>query len=300
MGEIIPEKMPELEGFLIGKCMTDKRRESLIAKLVENNSKRLHRFTDIKAAGIFIESLYRLLFVQDLQEVHDAARLHAYRQELEEQLEELLLSTRPDRSWAAQHTEAFFCALTDIYDLLLLDAGAILESDPAAQSLDEVLAAYPGFYATAIYRFSHQLLAQGVQLLPRVFTEYAHSRTGIDIHPGAAIGHSLAIDHGTGVVIGETAMVGNRVKIYQGVTLGALQVSRAARSRKRHPTIEDDVVIYAGATILGGDTVVGRGCIIGGNVWLTHSVPPDSVVYHKSEVHIKGSNPFPAPIDFVI
>ena len=280
--------------------MVDNRRESLIAKLVANNSKRLHRFTDTKAAEVFIESLYRFLFVNDLDASCDAARLHAFRQELEEQLEGLLLSTRPDRNWATQQTGHFFTALTDIYDRLLLDAGAILESDPAAQSLDEILAAYPGFYATAIYRFSHQLLGQGVSLLPRVFTEYAHSRTGIDIHPGAVIGHALAIDHGTGVVIGETTMIGNNVKIYQGVTLGALQVSKEGRSRKRHPTIEDDVVIYAGATILGGETVVGKGSIIGGNVWLTYSVPPDSVVYHKSEVHIKDNNPFPAPIDFVI
>jgi serine O-acetyltransferase len=137
-------------------------------------------------------------------------------------------------------------------------------------------------------------------LLSRFFTEYAHSKTGIDIHPAATIGRSFSIDHGTGIVIGETTIIGNHVKIYQGVTLGALNVSKSIATMKRHPTIEDNVVIYAGATILGGTTIVGAGSIIGGNVWLTYSVPPNSVVYHKSEVHVKDNNPFPEPLNYSI
>lgn len=187
-----------------------------------------------------------------------------------------------------------------MYDQLLLDATAILQSDPAAKSIEEVMAAYPGFFATVVYRLAHLLWQQNIPVLPRYFTEYAHSRTGIDIHPGASIGHSFAIDHGTGVVIGETTVIGNGVKIYQGVTLGALNVSKENASVKRHPTIQDDVVIYAGATILGGNTTIGKGSIIGGNVWLTYSVPAASIVYHKSEINVKDSNNFPEPLNFVI
>ncbi|MGZ5287076.1 MAG: serine O-acetyltransferase, partial [Flavisolibacter sp.] len=183
---------------------------------------------------------------------------------------------------------------------LLLDAKAIADSDPAARSEQEVIATYPGFFATYVYRIAHFLWQEGYRLLPRFFTEYAHSKTGIDIHPAAVIGSSFAIDHGTGIVIGETSVIGNYVKIYQGVTLGALNVSKSGANIKRHPAIEDQVVIYAGATILGGSTVVGSGSIIGGNVWLTYSVPSNSVVYHKSEVHVKDNNPFPEPLNFVI
>ncbi|HSN59763.1 MAG TPA: hypothetical protein VLR49_02430, partial [Ferruginibacter sp.] len=159
---------------------------------------------------------------------------------------------------------------------------------------------YPGFYATAVYRLSNQLWKQGVKLLPRVFAEYAHSKTGIDIHPGATIGSSFFIDHGTGIVIGETTVIGNNVKIYQGVTLGALSVNKEQAKSKRHPTIEDNVVIYSGATILGGDTIIGSNSVIGGNVWLTNSVLPESIVYHKSEISIRDKNPLPDVLNFVI
>jgi serine O-acetyltransferase len=175
---------------------------------------------------------------------------------------------------------AYIAALAGVRAELLLDARATWEGDPAAQSVDEVILAYPGFLATAIYRLAHVLADLGAPLLPRLFTELAHRHTGIDIHPGARLGRSLSIDHGTGIVIGETAVLGDRVKLYQGVTLGALSVSKALARRKRHPTIGNDVVIYANATILGGETVVGDGSVIGGNVWLTHSVPPGSIVTH--------------------
>ncbi len=169
-------------------------------------------------------------------------------------------------------------ALPAIRATLLRDAAATAAGDPAASGVDEVVLAYPGFFATAVYRLAHRLHTSAVPLLPRVLGELAHRATGIDIHPGARIGADFAVDHGTGLVVGETAVVGDRVRLYQGVTLGAVVVSPAMRARKRHPTLGDDVVVYAGATILGGDTVVGARSRIGGNVWLTRSVPPDSVV----------------------
>ena len=181
----------------------------------------------------------------------------------------------------------FMAGLPDIYDWLQQDARAMFEADPAARSVDEVVLTYPGFYAIAIYRVAHSLHRLGFPLLPRLLTEYAHQRTGVDIHPGATIGRRLVIDHGTGVVIGETTVIGDNVKLYQGVTLGALMVEKALADRKRHPTIEDDVVVYANATILGGGTVVGKGSIIAGNAWLTQSVPAQSVVTRRSEVRAR-------------
>lgn len=170
-------------------------------------------------------------------------------------------------------------ALPAIRSLLLLDVEATVEGDPAAYSAAEVLLAYPGIAAITVHRLANFLYRRQVPLLPRIMSEYIHHRTGIDINPGATIGKSFAIDHGTGVVIGETTIIGDRVKIYQGVTLGALSVARTMQGHKRHPTIEDDVIIYSGATILGGDTVIGRGSIVGGNVWLVDSIPPYSKVY---------------------
>ncbi len=178
------------------------------------------------------------------------------------------------------------CALPELRRRLAADVRATFEGDPAAHSHDEIIFSYPGIFAISVYRVAHRLLELGVPLLPRIMTEYAHSATGIDIHPGAEIGQSFVIDHGTGVVIGETTRIGDRVRIYQGVTLGALSLPRDAgqrfRGRKRHPTIEDDVIIYSGATILGGDTVIGARSVIGGNVWLTESVPPDTMVVMES------------------
>ncbi|MDC6386237.1 serine acetyltransferase [Flagellimonas taeanensis] len=177
--------------------------------------------------------------------------------------------------------------LPEILEKLNLDAEAILNCDPASLSLREIYMAYPGFYAIAIYRLAHELYVQGVPLIPRLMTEYAHRQTGVDINPGAKIGRSFFIDHATGVVIGETAIIHDNVKIYQGVTLGALYVAKNLEKTKRHPTIKNNVTIYANATILGGDTVVGENSIIGGNAWITSSVPPNSTVYHTPEIKIK-------------
>jgi len=175
----------------------------------------------------------------------------------------------------------FFNQLPDIRTKLLMDADAMMSGDPAAISNAEVIRTYPGFYAIAVYRLANALFHLNIPLVPRILTEHAHNRTGIDIHPGATIGDNFCIDHGTGVVIGGTAHIGKNVKIYQGVTLGALSVKKEMASTKRHPTIKDNVVIYAGATILGGDTVIGEDSIIGGNVWITKSVLPKSRVYYK-------------------
>jgi serine O-acetyltransferase len=190
---------------------------------------------------------------------------------------------------------AFMHELPRLRSRLATDVRAAYQGDPAAKGFDEIIFSYPGLSAITIYRVAHLLHEQGIPLIPRIMTEHAHSMTGIDIHPGAHIGESFFIDHGTGVVIGETCEIGQRVRIYQGVTLGALSVRReeveSLRNRKRHPTIEDDVIIYSGATILGGDTVIGARSVIGGNVWLTESVPPDTQVYlKKPELVFKGKS----------
>jgi serine O-acetyltransferase len=179
--------------------------------------------------------------------------------------------------------QRLLAALPEVRAALAKDVLAAFESDPAASGVDEIVACYPGLYAIAIYRVAHRLLAYGAPVVPRMLTEQAHSRTGIDIHPGATIGASFFIDHGTGIVIGETSRIGDRVRIYQGVTLGALSVRDRSRTDKtagkqRHPTIEDEVTIYANATILGGNTVIGRGAVVGGNAWITYSVPPGTRV----------------------
>jgi len=194
----------------------------------------------------------------------------------------------------------FLTSLKSTRNTLIKDAEYILESDPAAKEIAEVIHIYPGFFAIYCYRIAHIINGMSIPLVSRIITEYAHMKTGIDIHPGATIGNPVSIDHGTGIVIGETARIGNHVKIYQGVTLGALSVDKSKALIKRHPTIEDNVILYAGCTILGGETVVGKNSIIGGNVWLTESIGPYSVVYHKSEIIVRNQSDFNEPINFVI
>ena len=183
--------------------------------------------------------------------------------------------------------ENFVSRLPEVLEKLNLDAEAILDCDPASLSIQEIYMAYPGFYAIAIYRLAHELYTQGFPMVPRLMTEYAHRQTGVDINPGAQIGKSFFIDHATGVVIGETAVIHDHVKLYQGVTLGALYVAKDLMKTKRHPTIMSNVTIYANATILGGETVIGENSVIGGNAWLTASVPPNSTVFHTPEIKIK-------------
>jgi serine O-acetyltransferase len=199
-----------------------------------------------------------------------------------------------DRPYGPEElTIRFISSLVELRRMVSLDVEAAFVGDPAAKGYDEIVLAYPAIRALLIHRIAHSLHLDGVPLLPRIMSEYAHDRTGIDIHPGAQIGERFFIDHGTGIVIGETAVIGERVRLYQGVTLGAksLKDSSSLRGKKRHPTIEDDVTIYAGSTILGGDTVIGAGTIIGGNVWLTKSVPPGSrVMAEAPRQRVSGPN----------
>jgi serine O-acetyltransferase len=274
--------------------------QQLISELVTRNQSNFAGFPSKQLAAEFADRLFQFLFgyskkrLNGHQEVENEFRL------LKSHLQTLLQEVIHEADVIEKATDAFFEAIPAIYHTLLDDANAILRTDPAAKSIEEVLMAYPGFYATAIYRVAHQLLLSEVPVIPRLLTEHAHSQTGIDIHPGAVIGKAFAIDHGTGLVIGETTVIGDHVKIYQGVTLGALSVDKARANKKRHPTVEDNVIIYSGSTILGGDTVIGRDSIIGGNVFLTYSIPSSSVVYHKSEIKVKDNNPFPEPLNFVI
>lgn len=177
-------------------------------------------------------------------------------------------------------------SIPEVRKILTTDVRATYDADPAAKSYDEIIFSYPGIYAITVYRIAHKLFEHDVPLLPRIMTEHAHSRTGIDIHPGAEIGESFVIDHGTGVVIGETTVIGGNVRIYQGVTLGALSIPKGSgdslRDTRRHPTIEDDVIIYSGATILGREAVIGARSVIGGNVWITEAIPPDTRVIMES------------------
>ena len=248
----------------------------------------------------FVDGLLGLLFPQ-LSEEGGAtadeigARLALIRRDLRD-----LLRPIEEPARAEEVAIAFTDALPDLYARIRLDADAIVAGDPAAESIDEVVSAYPGFLAIATHRIAHEIHHQGVSILPRLLSEVAHGRTGIDIHPGASIGRSFCIDHGTGIVIGETAVIGDLVKVYQGVTLGALSVAKSAAGTKRHPTIEDRVVLYANATVLGGDTVVGHDSVVGGNVWLTNSVPPYSLVYHTSQVRIRNVSDGFEAADFVI
>jgi serine O-acetyltransferase len=197
-----------------------------------------------------------------------------------------LAEKKPD-GWSEDVVLRFFDKIPELRRVLNTDVRAAYEGDPAASSIEEVVFSYPSVQAITAYRVAHELFIADVPMIPRIITEYAHSKTGIDINPGAQIGESFFIDHGTGVVIGATATIGNNVKLYQGVTLGALSVSRGEingrRGQKRHPTIEDDVTIYAGASIHGGETVIGKGSVIGGNVWLTKSVPPGSKIFGRAK-----------------
>jgi serine O-acetyltransferase len=223
--------------------------------------------------GKSVSTLFDLLSEQICRSIrHDCFRYDQACRECEEQGHELALE--------------LLKRIPDIRKTLATDVRAAYDGDPAAKSYDEIIFSYPGIYAIMVYRVAHRLFHLDVPLLPRIMTEHAHSITGIDIHPGAHIGESFCIDHGTGIVIGETTTIGKNVRVYQGVTLGALSIPRDSkqqpRGKKRHPTIEDEVIIYSGATILGGDTVIGERAVIGGNVWLTESVPPDTTVVMES------------------
>ena len=247
------------------------------------------RIPSPSAVCSWLDGLLKVLFPEL------ADRRYTSRRELEQHYRQLklelftILETMEEGlpKTAAELEMAFLDRLPEVHALLNMDAEAILQGDPAAVNKTEVIRTYPGFLAIAVYRLAHEFYRLGVPLIPRILTEHIHSLTGIDIHPGATIGERFCIDHGTGVVIGETVNIGNDVKIYQGVTLGALSVAKEMAQTKRHPTIQDRAVIYSGATILGGQTTIGHDSIVGGNVWLTQSVPPFSRVYYEGYVRQK-------------
>lgn len=253
---------------------------------------------DKKKIEDFIDEFFRFIFFLEFQSCTTKDEIDKRLKYFKNEFVDILKSVLPkDRH---EDGALFFERFPEIYSKLKLDLQSIYDNDPAAKSIEEITFAYPGFFAIAIYRFAHELHSENIPLIPRIWSEFAHSKAGIDIHPAAKIGKSFFIDHGTGIVIGETTCIGDNVKLYQGVTLGALSVSKNIANTKRHPSIEDNVVIYSNATILGGETVIGKDSIIGGNVWITESVAPNSIVFHKGQVTIKNKFPFNEPIHFVI
>lgn len=278
--------------------MSDKIQQAIHA-IYDANESPWRIFIDKSAVENWIDSLIAWLF-RTSTKLNDLTVFESHAIELHGMLQSFLESEGFPKGKALSVADHFFAELPGIRSSLSQDLDAIMEFDPAAKSKNEVLLAYPGFFALSVYRVAHQLEQLEIPILPRLISEYAHSRTGIDIHPAATIGKRFFIDHGTGIVIGETAIIGNDVKIYQGVTLGALTVSKDKAREKRHPTIEDNVTLYANATILGGTTTIGRNAVIGGNVWVTSSIPPNSVVFHKSEMVIKNTQEFPEAINFNI
>ncbi|HAY71162.1 MAG TPA: serine acetyltransferase [Saprospirales bacterium] len=266
---------------------------NLISKISEEREKLSISYPSKKRAIGFIEDLYAALFLfhyktEDI--VHSMGML-------EKEFEMLLINGSADHSTVRKD---FFSALLDMYQFSMEDAVAIYNFDPAAKSVQDVLNCYPGFFALAIHRIAHICWNLGLHSVARIFSEHVHGKTGIDIHPGAQIGRRLAIDHGTGIVIGETCIIGDDVKIFQGVTLGALSVGKINEDTKRHPTIENRVIIYANATILGGQTVIGENSVIGGNVWLVTSIEKNSTVFNESKIKIKSHEKIHDYLDFVI
>ena len=250
----------------------------------------------------FIEEMLEFLFPHFSEKIYfTEEELDAKLILLQRNLKSILKSMNTESGFnITEVAEKFMSFIPEVHAKLWQDAEAINSGDPAAESVDEVILAYPGFYAIAIYRIAHEFYKLKIPIFPRILTEYAHQVTAIDIHPGAEIGNSFCIDHGTGIVIGETTTIGNNVKLYQGVTLGALSVDKKMAKQKRHPTVEDNVIIYAQAVILGGETRIGHNSVIGGNAWLTSSVEPYSIVSHKNEIRFRSNKENPELIDFVI
>ncbi|WP_459209396.1 serine O-acetyltransferase EpsC [Aquimarina rhabdastrellae] len=257
------------------------KKEIIIAKIKQQKKHLNLKLRLKKHTEYFTDLLFYTLFDTETELTENIEKLEATFKELIE------LSCWKHETPCAEIWDAYITSLPIILEKLNKDAIAFIESDPAANSLEEIYLAYPGFYAITIYRLSHELYKFGFPLVPRLMTEYAHRLTGTDINPAAQIGESFFIDHATGIVIGETVIIKNNVKIYQGVTLGGLYVNRKLRNVKRHPTVEDNVTIYANATILGGETVIGANSIIGGNVWVTSSIPENSVITHTAQSKIK-------------
>jgi len=255
--------------------------DKIIQSIRNNKQNHLVDFRLKSKTEDFTNDLFYILFDSQISVSENIDSLASSFKEIS-----LMLDSTDDVS--TEHIwKKFLIGLPELLKQLNQDAKCIYLHDPAARSVEEVILAYPGFFAIAVYRISHNLQLLNMRLVPRMMSEFAHRLTGIEIHPGAEIGSPFFIDHGTGIVIGESTVIKNNVKLYQGVTLGALQVSKEMENTKRHPTVEDRVTIYAGATILGGDTIIGENCTIGGNVWLTKSVPANSIVYQRTDTKLK-------------
>ncbi len=249
----------------------------------------------------FVDHLVHILFPIKVDCLQEEDSIGAALENSEILLLELLTSIKASLPVEPQKIcDGFFARLPAAFDDMINDAKAMAKFDPASSCIEEIILCYPGFYCMSVYRMANILFRLDVQLIPRVMMEYVHSKTGIDIHPGSTIDTPFFIDHGTGVVIGETAVIGKNVKIYQGVTLGALTVEKSMAKTKRHPSIEDNVTIYAGSTILGGDTVIGHDTVVGGNTWITESVLPHSMVYRQHRVVVRDSKDYDKPLDFTI
>ncbi|WP_461533516.1 serine O-acetyltransferase [Sinomicrobium sp.] len=257
------------------------KKQTIIEGIVKHKQNPNLRFQLKEKTEAFTSRLFYTLFDSDTSVAENIDTL-------EEEFQEIVdLACWAPGKPCSKIWENYLDELPEILRKLNLDALAIVENDPASNTVEEVCLAYPGFLAIAVYRLSRPLYLYGLPIVPRLMAEYAHRLTGVDINPGAQIGESFFIDHATGIVIGETTVIKDHVKIYQGVTLGALHVEKSLSNTKRHPTVESNVTIYANATILGGKTVIGANSIIGGNVWLTSSVPENSMVYHSPDIKIK-------------
>lgn len=264
--------------------------KEFLGKLYQAHQERLNCPSPAAVSQFFVD-LFGILFPDfSTTSFGSYTEFESYYRSLNDQLKQLIHPLGERVKLSKEVADQFFDTLPLIHEKLYQDVAAMYEGDPAAKSRGEVIRTYPGFYSIAAYRVAHELLTLGVPDIPRMITERAHSKTGIDIHPAAQIGEYFCIDHGTGIVIGETTVIGHHVKIYQGVTLGALSVNKEDAVKKRHPTIEDHAVIYAGATILGGETVVGHHSVVGGNVWLTKSVPPYSKIYYQAKMYNGDTN----------
>jgi serine O-acetyltransferase len=274
---------------------------SFAGRLSQFNSGYCADVPSMELSRQFIENLIHALFPIRQNCAVDECEIAIELDRSAVKLRELLYSIRISLDRSPQEvTDQFFERVPEAFEKLAVDADAVTRYDPASSCVEEVILCYPGFYAITVYRLAHILYLLKVPILPRIMAEYAHEKTGIDIHPGAQIESPFFIDHGTGVVIGETAIIGREVRIFQGVTLGALTVDRSMANTKRHPTIEDHVVIYAGSTILGGNTVIGHHTVVGGNTWITESILPHSLVYRNHRVLVRDKKDFTPPNNFEI
>jgi serine O-acetyltransferase len=287
--------------FLFNLFVMSSSYKNFPKKLLSVTESFKHETPSVPKTHHFVTDIVNFLFPIRTDKNVSLLQLEAKWEDLQQQFLTLIQPVASKLEKNADETVVdFFGKIPAIHEKMLKDAEAFMRFDPAAKCPEEVILCYPGYYAITIYRLSHILYQMGIPILPRLISEFAHTKTGIDIHPGATIGNHFFIDHGTGIVIGETTHIGNNVKIYQGVTLGALYVGKELSDKKRHPTLEDNVIVYANSTILGGSTIVGHDTVIGGNSWITESVAPMSVVYHKPSVIIRDNKKFIEPINFVI